>query len=128
MDEVVHEWHSQFVAYLGDVRERRERGVASDDEAWPLANLERSVLIYDLMMGGVLEKKGSWPSEGSNCSETEALLRLANVIDGSIGYDKDTTFEALRYTLQNRDLRCDQEDGKTVWQWVDFPEHATDEA
>ena len=37
------------------MKKRRASGEADEEEAWPLTNLEHTVLMYDLMMKQVIE-------------------------------------------------------------------------
>ena len=63
------EWEDRFNRYLGDIQERMQKGEASADEAHQLTNLERIVLVYDLMMKTVIEQTGTWPDrEATNAA------------------------------------------------------------
>ena len=63
LDEIATEWKDEYDGYLEDIKNRLKKGQATPDEIWELKNLERFVLIYDLMMKNVIEKKGAWKTK-----------------------------------------------------------------
>ena len=61
LDGIVKDWQKNFDTWLDDIKRRRDSGQATEEEAWPLTNLEHIVLIYDLMMKQLLEDIGWIP-------------------------------------------------------------------
>jgi hypothetical protein len=119
LDEIVIDWEKDYDAFLDDIRRRLKNGQTTDDESQYLLGLERIVLIYDLMMGGVIEKKGSWPATGRSFSDQEALEMLVERIDSNSTSSRDNIFDALRTNMKQGNLMCRQKNGQIQWQWVD---------
>ncbi len=59
LDAIALEWENEFNGYLGDIKERMQRGEATPEEAHQVVNLERIVLVYELMMKRVIEEVGT---------------------------------------------------------------------
>jgi radical SAM superfamily enzyme YgiQ (UPF0313 family) len=118
IDGIVAGWEKDFVDYLDDLGDRFRRGEATETEAWPVLNLERCVLTYDLMMGGILEQEGSGAKNGNPASAATGLKELAKRIERSTKYDEKQTLDVLSRALQRGDLRLSQHDGVAVWEWV----------
>jgi radical SAM superfamily enzyme YgiQ (UPF0313 family) len=120
LDEIVIDWQDEYHVYLAEIRERMQRGVASAAESWQLTNLERIVLVYDLMMKGVIEKYGGWPAPDSLKSDQELLNKLTGRIMHCTDVDKEKLTDTLLYALQQRDLICVRKNGRVRWQWTDY--------
>ena len=115
MDGIVAEWQKAFDDYLGDLKRRLESGEATAEEAWPLINLERCVLTYDLMMDRFLEEHGCWSDDGSDPLE----ILAAKVSDHS-GKTRDLAIDTLRAALDKGSLRLFRQNGLVRWEWVDY--------
>jgi hypothetical protein len=120
LDEIVIDWQNEYHAYLADIRERMQRGEASPAESWQLTNLERIVLVYDLMMKGVVEKYGSWPEPDCFESDEALLNQLAGRIMHTTDCNKETLADTLLYALQQGDLMRVRKNGRIRWKWVDY--------
>ncbi|MBA7561131.1 hypothetical protein ES708_02766 [subsurface metagenome] len=83
LDEIVIEWESEFNEWLGEIKRLMETGEATEDEIRQLTRLERCVLIYDLMMGKVVEERGSWRKGNKVVSDSDALRTLVNRVVSS---------------------------------------------
>ena len=120
LDEIVIEWENEFDEWLGEIERLREKGEATEDEAWQLTRLEHTVLIYDLMMGKVLEEKGSWPVKVRAASVGDTIKTLVNRVAGSIDHEQEQVFNTLKFAVEQGNLRCIKENGQIRWEWVDF--------
>ena len=119
LDEIVIEWENKFNGWLGYIKDRIKNGEASEEEAWPLVNLERVVLIYDLMMGRIVEEKGF--IEGRTvASKSEALGLLAEKMAGSVKYSSDEILSVLNYEVGQGNLRLTDDKGNYSLEWVDY--------
>ncbi|RPJ13900.1 MAG: radical SAM protein, partial [Desulfobacteraceae bacterium] len=119
LDDIVIEWENKFNGWLGYIKERIKNGDASEEEAWPLVNLERVVLIYDLMMGRIVEEKGYL--EGRTvASKPEALRLLAEKMAGSVKYSSDEILSVLNYEVGQGNLKLTDDDGNYSLKWVDY--------
>jgi radical SAM superfamily enzyme YgiQ (UPF0313 family) len=119
LDEIVIAWEKEYDAFLDDIRIRMKNGKITDDESRPLTDLERIVLIYDLMMGNVIEKKGTWSTAEHSFSDLKALETLVERITSSTESSRKKIFDTLRYTVEQGNLMCIQKNGQIHWRWVD---------
>ena len=120
LDNIVIEWEDEYNRLLADIKVRMQRGDAKPEEADQVINLERIVLIYDLMMKNEIEQKGSWSHDGPTPTIKENLRILSNRISRSINSTPQRLYDTLRHTLQQGNLNYSDENGKIQWQWVDF--------
>lgn len=120
LDESVVDWEKAFDEWLDGIRIRMKSGEATEDEAWQLINLERTVLIYDLMMARGIEEKGEWPTDASPVSEEGALAELSCRLEGTIKNSRKEIHDALAYTLSKGNLAYHRTNGKIRWGWVDY--------
>jgi radical SAM superfamily enzyme YgiQ (UPF0313 family) len=120
LDDVVIQWEKNFDAYLGWLKERLEAGLASEEEAWPLINLERIVLIYDLMMARVIEEKGSWPAADDASAASEHLDRLVDRVKEATPKSRELVRDTLSSALEKGHLRRLEAQGLVRWEWVDY--------
>ena len=120
LDEIVIEWESEFDEWLGEIKRLMERGEATEDEIRQLVDLERTVLIYDLMMGKIIEEKGAWRQENTPVSDSEALKALVNRVGSSTNNTDEQVFDALNHAAEQGNLRCAEDNGVIRWEWVDF--------
>jgi len=119
LDDIVIEWENKFNGWLGYIKQRIKSGEASEEEAWPLVNLERVVLIYDLMMGRIIEEKGFL--EGRTvASRSEALGLLAEKMAGSVKYSSDEILSVLNYEIGEGNLKLTDNKGHYNLEWVDY--------
>jgi len=124
LDEVVLGWEANFDLWLDRLKKRRASGEADEEEAWPLTNLEHTVLMYDLMMKQVLENLDP-VSEGTADNAAGdptglALKHLVNCIHDSLEQSTDEILKTLSHAVQRGYLRLRQKDGYSHWEWVDY--------
>jgi len=119
LDEIAVEWEDRFNRYLGDIKERMQNGKAGADEAHQLTNLERIVLIYDLMMKTVIEQAGTWPvsEETKAAGYLNALIRR---VDAATHHGKERIRDALEAAARQGNLECEQAKGIIRWKWRDY--------
>lgn len=123
LDDIVIRWEEDFNRYLGTIAERMASGEASAEEAWPLVNLERTVMIYDMMMAGALEKLETWPIDmNANMCETDALLdNLTTHVTPFLSEKTDSRKlrSTLAYALEHGHLAYHPQDDATQWRWTE---------
>jgi len=119
LDDIVIEWENRFNGWLGYIKKRIESGEASEKEAWPLVNLERIVLVYDLMMGRVVEEKG-FLERKTDASKSETLRRFAEKMAGSVKYSSDEILSVLNYEINEGNLILEDKKEKYSLKWVDY--------
>ncbi len=119
LDDIAIEWENKFNGWLGYIRERINNGEASEEEAWPLVNLERIIIVYDLMMGKVIEN-----TDISECkmdsSPEEALALFAERMTGTVKHSWDEILSVLKYEIAEGNLILLNNDGKFSLKWVDY--------
>ena len=116
LDEIAGGWKERFDAYLGDIQRRMGTGEASADEADTILNLERTILLYDLMMGELLETD---PGEVQDAETTASLEGLSRRLAARCRYDAPTLHAALTFTHQQGNLHQRRDGNAWRWQWVD---------
>lgn len=124
LDEVVLGWEANFDLWLDRLKKRRASGEADEEEAWPLTNLEHTVLMYDLMIKQVIENldpiaKGS-TDDATGDPTAPALNHLVDHIDDSLEQSTDEIWKTLSHAVQRDYLRLTQKDGYSHWEWVDY--------
>lgn len=120
LDEIVLDWENRFNEYLGEIGRLSKIGEAGEDEAWQLKRLEHTIIIYDLMMGRIIEKNGSWTNGNRTISDKDALNDLVDRVAGAIDYTRKQVYETLEFSRNQGNLRCRQDKNRVRWEWVDF--------
>lgn len=120
MDDIVIEWEDRFDEWLGEIGRLAKTGEAAPKEAWLLKRLEHTVLLYDLMMEGVLDKKGEWRNGGWPVSDEEALNTLIQRILGLTRYTREQLADSLHFAVMSGNLSCHREENTIRWKWVDY--------
>jgi anaerobic magnesium-protoporphyrin IX monomethyl ester cyclase len=122
LDKIVIEWEDEYNQLLADIKKRMQRQDASEEEEQQVTNLERIVLVYDLMMKGAIEQNGSWHHEGRPPSTGDSLKILSNRINPMIDAEPMLLYATLDQVLKQGCLNYTEIDGNTQWHWVDYLE------
>ncbi len=120
LDQIVITWENEFNQLLADIKQRMQKAEASAEEAHQLINLERIVLVYDLMMKNAIEQKGDWPNDGRPMKPEDNLRTLCDRIGSMVPADPQSLQDTLEHALQKGNLKCSEVNGKIRWQWVDY--------
>jgi radical SAM superfamily enzyme YgiQ (UPF0313 family) len=120
LDEIVFKWEQEYDDYLADIKMRMEKKEATKEEIWEIENLERIVLVYDLMMNNVIEQKGFWSHDSRPVGSQDNLNILIERISRSVDAGPEMLFDALNHALKQGNLKCTDLNGNIRWQWVDF--------
>lgn len=118
LDDIVSKWEKEFDAFLGDIQERMQTNEATTDERWQLENLERVVVIYELMLKSVIESKGGWGIGRDMVSQGDALQGLIARVQDQVDAKTDKVANALAYSVEQRYLTYHAEKGYLQWQWI----------
>ena len=89
------------------------------EEAWQLKRLEHTVLIYDIMMEAVLEKKGLWQNGVQPVSDEDAFKTLIQRVLESTRYTGEQLADSLHFAVISGNLACLRENDNIQWKWVD---------
>lgn len=120
LNAIAIDWEKNIDIWLGDIARRIQSGEASEEEAFPLKNLERTVAIYDLMMDRAIEMRGRWETNGHPISDTEALRELAERVRERVPHDPQRLYESLNQAFLKGNLTNVVKNGTIQWQWVDY--------
>jgi len=119
LDEVAINWGTEYTEFLGDIRKRMQTGDAGEYEIWQVENLDRIVIMYDLMMKEAIEKKGSWHISQDPDSAAQALSALVERVKDDIEWEPDKIGRTLEYNLEQGHLRYQSNDGIIRWEWLE---------
>ncbi len=122
LDDIALEWEEEVTVWLGHIKEEMAKGTTSEAFAYPLVNLIRTMSIYELMMGNVLEEKGTWQAGNGSLSSTEAFGQLVDRVHDAVSYTRDEVHDALHHAYETENLRFRTQDNTIIWEWVDFLE------
>lgn len=119
LDAVAEGWEQRLKAYLEDIRRKMDRRTATPDESAQVVNMERTVILYELMMGDVLNKI-AWDNTGSR-SEENQLKKLAQLAAAELpAFKPDQIADALREASRRQGLQRIDQNGTVRWAWVDY--------
>lgn len=120
LDAVVISRETDFDAYLGEIARRRDAGLATPAEAWPLTRLEHTVIFYELMMTRAVEERGYWRNGNPEKSRSATVATLAERIGPPDNFSAEQLLNSLSYALDQGYLCCTRKDGAVRWAWVDY--------
>ena len=120
LDDIVIAWEDEYNQLLADIKKRMPLKKATPAEIQELENLERIVMLYDLMIKGVIEEKGSWQNETAPTSSNDAFDGLVHRITDNTGVDKNALAAALQEAVARGHLGYREEGGQVQWAWTDF--------
>ena len=115
-------WENEFNQLLGNIKQRMQSGEAAPAEANQLINLERIVLVYDLMMKNAVEQKGFWSDNGRPVGAAANLKTLCSRVGTLVDAGPQQLQDTLDHAMQHGNLKCIDADGRIRWQWVDYLE------
>jgi hypothetical protein len=118
LDDIVIGWENDFNRYLDLVAERLAAGEATEAEAWPLVNLERTVAIYDLMMENALENRGEWTISAPAEPSAELVNDLVDHL-AVAGSGREKLLSALTHAMETGFLTFSVRAGRIKWKWAD---------
>jgi radical SAM superfamily enzyme YgiQ (UPF0313 family) len=119
LDAVAEGWEERLKVYLEDIRRKMDRGTATPDESAQVVNMERTVILYELMMGDVLNKI-ALDNAGSQ-SEKSQLEKLAQLAAAELSaFKPEQIADALREASRRQGLQRIAQNGRARWAWVDY--------
>jgi radical SAM superfamily enzyme YgiQ (UPF0313 family) len=114
LDRIAADWEERFTRYLGEIGKRMGQGRATAAEAHQLTNLERIVLVYDLMMARTIERVGVWSG-----TREGALEELVRRVQREFPAKAATAADALAMAAEQGDLVCEASGRMVRWGWQD---------
>jgi hypothetical protein len=117
LDAIAEGWQTRFLDYLADIQNRMHSGEASEEEAAQIHNMNRTAILYEMMMAETLEKIS--PFDATDAPPLDDLAR--RVAPFLPNWPQATIRDALQQARERDGLRTLRTpDGKTAWRWVDF--------
>ncbi len=120
MDAIVIAGERQFDQWLDDIGRLRKEGRATDKEAWPLVRLEHTVVIYDMMMKRLIEKKGAWRAGQADDEAAHPLETLIRRVSGGLDHPQARIRAAIEFADERQYLACITADGWIRWSWGEY--------
>ena len=105
---------------MAGIGDRIADGTATPEEAEQLIGLERTVMLYDLMMGGVLERHGTWHTEKNKITAGGELPELISRIAALENLDTKILADALSWAAENDNLSLERVNGEVWWRWRNY--------
>lgn len=119
MDEIVVKWENEYNDELDHIKKSIAAGKATAKEAEPLVNLERIILIYDLMMDRMIEKRGTWHQSGPEVDKNP-LKTLSARLQESTRLPMDRIYSTLKSAVEHNNLKLHRTGTEFQWKWVDY--------
>lgn len=116
LEAIARDWDERFRRYLEDIGAKRRQGRATAEERSTLENLERIVLLYELMMAEALERAGAVEAEGG----ADPLGLLVERVARISGRERGRIAEALAASAAKGDLSCVREGRSVRFRWREF--------
>lgn len=113
LDAIADGWQARFIDYLADIQQRMQTGAASDDEAAQIHNMNRTVILYEMMMGEMLAEVTTAAGDGLTALAQAVAPRLP-------AFDAGTIHAALQHAWEGGGLRRLAENGRVRWSWIDI--------
>ena len=120
LNQIVIGWEDEYNQLLADIKQRMAQSTASRQEAEQVNNLERIVLIYDLMMKSIIEQNGTWSHHGQSLFIEDQLKMLSEKVGSAIDAPPQLVRETLHRAYTGGDLICQGSDQMIRWQWRDY--------
>ncbi len=120
LDKVASGWMERFDLWLGDVEKRMAEGTARPDEADQLINLKHTVLVYDLMMGRLIEQYAVLPVNLRSAKEDACIRHLAGILAAHVNNPEEEVRDTLQRALQTGVLVGEDVNGQKRLRWVDY--------
>ncbi len=120
LNEIAEAWDSEVIVKLEGMRDRINKGEASEDDTWQIFNLERFSFLYDLMMNSTIEENGTWINGVNPLEPSSELVTLAEKIYSHTKKSCDETLDLLRDLFQRKGLTFVQEREQVRWEWNEY--------
>ena len=122
LNAIAEGWQARFLDYLADIQARMQTGGASEEEAAQIHNMNRTAILYEMMMSETLERIGQTgetdaPSDGSSSALDDLVHRVGRQL---ANWPENTIRDALHHAEGRGGLRRENlPEGRTAWRWVD---------
>lgn len=120
LNDFIGKWDSDTHTALRSIRERMEKGSATEDEAWQVINLDRFLFIYQLMMDELIEKNGSWINGERPVTDDQAVAELSQKIHGFAEVPLEKSKSVIDYAFKRGSIHYMNVDNRIQWRWQNY--------
>jgi len=119
LNAVVIDWENKYNQYLAHINKGIQDGSATADETRQLQGLEKAVMLYELMMGNIIEENGSLSlsDDGSKMNAEMGLAVLMDRITRSSDMDPNKLKVTLQQVVADGNLKLNHKDDTLRWEW-----------
>ncbi len=119
LDAQAEKWEQRLHIYLEDIRRKMDRGAALPEEEAQILNMERTVIIYEMMMADVLNKVTLEAGQGA--MKKDPIRQLSRLAAAELqAFTPDQIAEALLEADRRQGLQRVKQNGHVRWEWVDY--------
>ncbi len=119
LDAQVEKWEQRLHGYLENIRRKMDGGTATPEEREQVLNMERTVILYELMMAEVLN--GIELKTAAAAPEEDQLRQIARQAAEHLpAFTLDQVADALHEAHRRRGLQRVRLDGHIRWDWIDY--------
>lgn len=115
LDRIVRRWEERFLEWLGRVDAARRAGTSAAADREQLENLERTVVLYALMMNEFFENRAAAPGAAPPSDPALELPALAEEAAAALGKPAAEVAAALQTAYERGDLVGGN--GGRTWKW-----------
>jgi len=120
LDEIAETWEENINKWLDSIKDKMASGTATEEDAYPLVNLERTLLYYQLMTDQLIEAEGGWKHSNGIPTQTESLRTLVKRLVPHIKESEEKLFNALEYATNHGNLTFRTDSTSIRWGWTDY--------
>jgi radical SAM superfamily enzyme YgiQ (UPF0313 family) len=120
LNELIIAWEEEFDSHLADIGRKMANGEATREEADQLINLERTVMLYELMMESMVERHGSYPRNGQDPEVEVGISEFAGRLTAAGKWGGDKLTDALTHAVERGYLSCNRSDELIIWKWRNY--------
>ena len=113
MDAFVAEAYKPLMEKWGELKQRHQEGKTTPEESLSVESEGRLELIYTLLSKDLIEKTGSYPSNGK-----PPVREFSRRIARETGVSEDFVYRYLNLWVEKQYLRYAAADGRISWSWA----------
>ncbi len=119
LDAQAEKWEQRLHGYLENIRRKMDGGTATPEEREQVLNMERTVILYELMMAEVLN--GIELKTAAAAPEEDQLRQIArHAAEHLHAFTPDQVADALHEAHRRRGLQRVSANGHIRWEWIDY--------
>ena len=120
LNKIAERWDEEVIIKLEGMKERIDKGEATEDDTWQIFNLERFTFLYDLMMNSTIEENGTWVNGVNPLDPGDELATLAEKVYAHTKKTRDETLDLLQDLFLRKGLKFTQDKEQIRWEWNEY--------